>query len=76
MGNSRMRRWTGNPLDMLCARQGKLMAYGPGERDLVILQQHGFEIEHSDGRKEIRTSTLVWNGDPNGPSAMTKLVGL
>ena len=51
------------------------MQYEPGERDLVMLQ-HKFEIEHKDGRKETRTSTLVDYGDPNGYSAMAKLVGV
>jgi saccharopine dehydrogenase (NADP+, L-glutamate forming) len=37
--------------------------------------QHRFEIEHSDGRKEVMTSTLVENGDPNGYSVMARLVG-
>jgi len=64
----------GNPLDTLCAVLEKKMAYGPGERDLVMLQ-HRFEIEHKDGSKETRTSTLCDNGDPNGYSSMAKLVG-
>ena len=51
------------------------MQYEPGERDLVMLQ-HKFEIVHKDGRKETRTSTLVDYGDPNGYSAMAKLVGV
>lgn len=65
----------GNPLDTLCAVLEKKMAYGPGERDLVMLQ-HRFEIEHKDGKKETRTSTLCDNGDPNGYSSMAKLVGV
>jgi saccharopine dehydrogenase (NADP+, L-glutamate forming) len=65
----------GNPLDTLCAVLEKKMAYAPGERDLVMLQ-HRFEIEHKDGSKETRTSTLCDNGDPNGYSSMDKLVGV
>jgi len=65
----------GNPLDTLCAVLEKKMEFGPGERDLVMLQ-HRFEIEHKDGSKEIRTSTLCENGDPKGYSAMAKLVGI
>jgi len=38
--------------------------------------QHKFEIEHKDGKKETRTSTLVEYGDPKGYSAMAKLVGV
>lgn len=63
-----------NPLDTLCAVLEKKMAYGPGERDLVMLQ-HRFEIEHKDGSRETRTSTLCDNGDPNGYSSMAKTVG-
>lgn len=65
----------GTPLDTLCATLEQKMQYEPGERDLVILQ-HKFEIEHKDGRKETRTSTLVDYGDPNGYSSMAKLVGV
>lgn len=51
------------------------MQYEPGERDMVMLQ-HKFGIEHKDGKKEVRTSTLCEYGDPNGYSAMAKLVGV
>ncbi|PKX92643.1 saccharopine dehydrogenase (NADP+, L-glutamate-forming) [Aspergillus novofumigatus IBT 16806] len=51
------------------------MQYGPGERDMVMLQ-HKFGIEHKDGSKETRTSTLVEYGDPKGYSAMAKTVGV
>jgi saccharopine dehydrogenase (NADP+, L-glutamate forming) len=65
----------GNPLDTLCAVLEKKMQFEEGERDLVMLQ-HRFEIEHKDGKKETRTSTLVENGDPKGYSAMAKTVGI
>jgi len=65
----------GTPLDSLCATLEAKMEFGPGERDLVFLQ-HRFHIEWKDGKKETRTSTLVENGDPNGYSAMAKLVGV
>jgi len=42
-----------NLLDTLCARLETLMAYGLGERDLVMLQ-HKFVVELSDGT-EVRT---------------------
>ena len=64
-----------NPLDTLCATLEQKMQYGPGERDMVMLQ-HRFEIENKDGSKETRTSTLCDYGDPNGYSAMAKLVGI
>ncbi|ROW06066.1 hypothetical protein VMCG_04524 [Cytospora schulzeri] len=65
----------GNPLDTLCATLEKKMQYEGEERDMVLLQ-HKFEIEHADGRKETRTSTLVEYGDPKGYSAMAKTVGV
>lgn len=65
----------GNPLDTLCATLEQKMQYGPGERDMVMLQ-HKFEIENQDGSRETRTSTLVEYGDPKGYSAMAKLVGV
>jgi saccharopine dehydrogenase (NADP+, L-glutamate forming) len=40
----------GNPLDTLCATLEEKMQYGPGERDMVMLQ-HRFEIELADGKK-------------------------
>lgn len=62
-------------LDTLCATLEKKMQYEEGERDLVMLQ-HKFGIEWADGSTEIRTSTLVENGEPKGYSAMAKLVGV
>jgi saccharopine dehydrogenase (NADP+, L-glutamate forming) len=65
----------GNPLDTLCATLEKKMEFEEGERDFVMLQ-HKFEIEHKDGSRETRTSTLCEYGDPKGYSAMAKLVGV
>ncbi|ODV79321.1 seventh step in lysine biosynthesis pathway [Suhomyces tanzawaensis NRRL Y-17324] len=65
----------GNPLDTLCATLEELMQYEEGERDLVCLQ-HKFGIEWANGETEVRTSTLVDYGDPNGYSSMAKLVGV
>ncbi|KAI9721457.1 MAG: Saccharopine dehydrogenase [NADP(+), L-glutamate-forming] [Candelaria pacifica] len=65
----------GNPLDTLCATLEQKMQYETGERDMVMLQ-HKFGIEHKDGKKETRTSTLVDYGDTKGYSAMAKLVGV
>jgi saccharopine dehydrogenase (NADP+, L-glutamate forming) len=64
----------GNPLDTLCATLERKMQFEEGERDFVMLQ-HKFEIEHKDGSRETRTSTLCEYGDPKGYSAMAKLVG-
>lgn len=65
----------GNPLDTLCATLEKKMQYAENERDLVMLQ-HKFEIEHKNGAKETRTSTLCEYGTPGGYSAMAKTVGV
>ncbi|KAK7520956.1 Apo Saccharopine reductase [Phyllosticta citriasiana] len=68
----------GNPLDTLCATLEKKMQYTKGERDMVMLQ-HKFGIENADGSNEVRTSTLVEYGQPEGSggySAMAKLVGV
>ncbi|GKT65692.1 saccharopine dehydrogenase [Colletotrichum tofieldiae] len=67
----------GNPLDTICATLEKKMQFAEGERDLVILQ-HKFEVELKDGTKQTRLSTLCEYGstDPNGYSAMAKLVGI
>ncbi|KAE8358403.1 Saccharopine dehydrogenase [Aspergillus caelatus] len=65
----------GNPLDTLCATLEKKMQYGPEERDMVMLQ-HKFEIEHKDGSKETRTSTMCEYGVIGGYSAMAKTVGV
>lgn len=65
----------GNPLDTLCATLEKKMQFEENERDLVMLQ-HKFEIEHKDGSRETKTSTLVEYGEPKGYSAMAKLVGV
>ena len=40
----------GTLLDTLCATLEEKMQYGPGERDMVILQ-HKFGIEWKDGTK-------------------------
>jgi len=67
----------GNPLDTLCATLEKKLQYGPGERDLVILQ-HKFEVELQDGTTQTRLSTLCEYGssEPDGYSAMARLVGI
>ena len=64
----------GTPLDTLCATLEQKMQYDEGQRDMVLLQ-HKFEIEHKDGAKETRTSTLCEYGEPGGYSAMARLVG-
>ncbi|KAJ3990052.1 saccharopine dehydrogenase [Lentinula detonsa] len=66
-----------NLLDTLCARLEQLMAYAPGERDLVMLQ-HRFVVEWADKSVQTLTSTLEAYGAPlgSGHSAMALTVGL
>ncbi|KAI0824304.1 saccharopine dehydrogenase [Trametes gibbosa] len=65
----------GTLLDTLCARLEGLMAYAPGERDLVVLQ-HTFVVEWADGRADTLTATLEAYGAPDGHSAMARYVGV
>lgn len=68
----------GTPLDCLCSTLEKKMKYEKGERDFLMMQ-HKFEIEHKNGSRETRTSTLCEYGEPEGSggySAMAKLVGV
>ncbi|KAL1660891.1 Saccharopine dehydrogenase-domain-containing protein [Schizophyllum commune] len=65
---------SGNLLDTLCARLEEIMAFEPGERDLVLLQ-HKFVVEWPNGEEETFTSTLEQYGSPIGHSAMSFLVG-
>ena len=50
----------GNLLDTLCAQLETLMAYGPGERDLVMLQ-HKFVVEWADGKQVRRPCPLSFS---------------
>lgn len=65
-------------LDVLADRMLALMAYGPGERDAVIMA-HEFRARYpsESGRpEEAILSTLVDFGIPGGDSAMARTVGL
>ena len=44
---------SGNVFDTLCHHLGDLLAFAPGERDLVMLQ-HKFVVEWKDGKKVSR----------------------
>jgi alpha-aminoadipic semialdehyde synthase len=61
-------------LDSFCFLLQKKLAYQQNERDMVAMH-HEFGIKWSDGRKELRKSTMIVYGDPNGYSAMAKTVG-
>lgn len=62
-------------LDVLAARMAALMAYGPNERDMLVMK-HAFIARYGDGRRERLTCTLIGFGEPGGDSAMSRLVGL
>jgi saccharopine dehydrogenase (NADP+, L-glutamate forming) len=50
------------------------LAFGPNERDLVLMR-HSFTVEYPDGKRELITSSLVVTGEANGISAMAATVG-
>eukprot|EP01137_Pigoraptor_chileana_P016460 Opistho-2@5903 len=63
-------------IDTLCGTLQSKLAYGTGERDLVLLH-HSIGVEWpKTGKKELLTSTLVSYGDPEGYSAMSRTVGI
>jgi saccharopine dehydrogenase (NADP+, L-glutamate forming) len=64
----------GAAVDVLTARMLEKMSYGPGERDMLVLQ-HQFLAEYP-GRKERIVSTMIDFGIPNGDSSMSRTVGL
>ncbi|HOW85504.1 MAG TPA: saccharopine dehydrogenase C-terminal domain-containing protein [Candidatus Aminicenantes bacterium] len=61
-------------LDNLTALMIERMSYGPGERDMVVLQ-HEF-LAQTGGRTERIVSTLIDYGVPGGDSSMSRTVGL
>jgi len=58
----------------LCALLEQSCMYGAGQRDLIFLQ-HTFHVDKKDGGKSVVMATLAEYGDPEGHSAMAKLVG-
>ncbi len=61
-------------LDVLAHQMLEKMAYGEGERDMVMLV-HQFSL-NVGGREEAVTSTMIDFGDPDGDTAMARTVGL
>jgi len=61
-------------LDVLTAQMLKLMAYQPGERDMLI-QQHEIIAEYPD-HKEKTVATMIDFGIPYGDTSMSRTVGL
>jgi saccharopine dehydrogenase (NADP+, L-glutamate forming) len=64
-----------SPLDLLTKLMLERMAYGPDERDLIVLV-HEFLADYPDRRQEHITATLIALGEPGGDSAMARTVSL
>jgi hypothetical protein len=64
----------GGNVDVMAARMRERCAFGPEERDLIVLQ-HEFLIEGPAGTKKVY-STLIDYGIPGGDSAMARTVSL
>lgn len=62
-------------LDILANRMLEKMPYKKGERDMILLQ-HDFIAEYSDGKSEHICSLLIDFGIPNGDSSMSRTVSL
>ncbi len=62
-------------LDVIGELLMEKLAYGAGERDMIVLL-HQFVATLEDGREQEITSTLVDYGMPNGDSAMARTVSL
>ncbi len=65
----------GSAFDNLAALMVDKLAYGEGERDMIVLQ-HEFLVRRADGRSERIVSTLIDYGVPGGDSSMSRTVGL
>ena len=65
----------GSALDNLSALMVERLAYGPEERDMIVLQ-HEFLVAPAAGRPERIVSTLIDYGVPGGDSSMSRTVGL
>ena len=64
-----------SPMDALAALFAEKLVYGEDERDMVVLQ-HRFGIEESDGSRREVVERLVAFGTPGDESAMARTVGL
>ena len=64
-----------SPLDALGQLMFEKLAYGPGERDMLVLF-HDFRAEYPDGRRERILSRMVDFGIPEGDSSMSRTVSL
>ncbi|HPW18861.1 MAG TPA: saccharopine dehydrogenase C-terminal domain-containing protein [Candidatus Aminicenantes bacterium] len=65
----------GSAFDNLAALMVGKLAYGPGERDMIVLR-HEFLVRTAAGRLERIVSSLIDYGVPDGDSSMSRTVGL
>lgn len=65
----------GSAFDNLAALMVDKLAYGEGERDMIVLQ-HEFLVLTASGLSERIVSTLIDYGVPGGDSSMSRTVGL
>jgi len=63
------------PLDILANRLQKVMAYAPGERDMIILR-HEFVATWPQRPSARTVCVLVDHGEPFGDSSMARTVSL
>ena len=61
--------------DNLTALMVDKLAYGSGERDMIVLQ-HEFLVRTATGRNERIVTSLIDYGVPGGDSSMSRTVGL
>lgn len=65
-------------LNAFCALLQEKLAYEEGERDMVLMQ-HEFNVTYKNDKDrpdEVKTSSMLLYGDPQGDTAMAKTVGL
>ncbi len=73
--NEPVGRSAGSPLEALAFCMQDKLQFEDVERDMIVLQ-HRFDAEYSDGSQKTIVSTLVDFGLPGGHSAMARTVGL
>jgi len=61
-------------IDTLCKLLQEVLVFERNERDMILLQ-HKFDVEWSDGKAETLKSVLIAFGETSGESAMSKTVG-
>ena len=65
----------GSAFDNLAVLMVEKLAYGAGERDMIVLR-HEFLVRTASGRNERIVSSLIDYGVPGGDTSMSRTVGL